>query len=740
MRVFLILMLTFLQTGFLFGQKGMEQFRNLENATKKEVISHLDTVKKSIVTHYYKEDYSTAILQSTDILKIAEAHKLPLEVAEIHSYLVNSYLHLKDSVNSLKYARKNIQLAKDLNDTNILLGSQIDLGNTYLAFDQLEKAIQSFKKVIPLAKEKNDIRRLFILNYNIAEIYIDVLEDFEGGRSYLEAADAYKSPDFKIGIAGITLFKAHYAFYEENYDVASDLYQQAIAIAKETDYVEVLRKGYAGYINCLVKKGNYEKVYEVEKIKDSIAQAKSEEEIKKSAKILTASLNNAKIKEELENRELRNELILERAETERIFLIISIVVLFLLVSLLLYLLRVIKNRRRLNLELKQKNREYLDAKLESEKFAKAKSRFLSTMSHELRTPLYGIIGLSSVLNNDSSLQSHKSELQSLKFSADYLLNLVNDVLTLNKMDSGMQTKIESKAFILKDFLHNLRESLGYITEQNKNDFVISLDPAIPDWIKGDQTKLSQVLINLLGNALKFTENGKVELIVSLLNNVEKKFTLKFEVKDNGKGIPEVDQKRIFDEFKQLKQQRFFQGSGLGLTIVQKLLIDMGSNIQLVSIPDKGSNFFFELSFKASNKYDSYKEIPDKASLDLLKGKKILVVDDNKINLLVTKKTLETHHVLVEVATSGQESIDKVKKDQYDLVLMDVNMPGMDGIEASKKIHKLNKSVVIIALTAVTESEQENRFNDASFDDTIVKPYKMNDFVNVLAANLSKERV
>ncbi|WP_432411193.1 response regulator [Rasiella sp. SM2506] len=739
MRISSVFIFIFLQVSSIYAQERPIKRPISSNATLSEIKVHIDSIKKSITGYYYKEDYSSAILKATEILRIAEENKLSLEVAEIRSYLANSYLHLNDSVKSLEYARKNIRLAEKLNNTNVLVSSQIDIGNIYLAFGELDKAIESFKMVIPLAEEINDTRRLFILNYNITEIYLEYLKDPKGAKPYLDAADTYVSTDFKIGLAGLTLFKAHYAFQDKAYDTALMYYKQTIDIAKEANYIEVLKKGYTGYINCLAKKGDYKMVYEIGKIEDSLQQARSAEEIRKSAKILTANLKNAKIQEELENRELRNELVLERAATERKFLYISIVVSLLLLSLLVYLLLVIKNRRKLTVKLKKKNQEYLEAKLESEKLAKAKSRFLSTMSHELRTPLYGIIGLSTILNNDTNLKSHKTELQSLKFSADYLLNLVNDVLTLNKMDSGVENKVEAKRFLLKDFLHNLKESLEYITGQTNNDLLISLDPMIPDWIRGDQTKLSQVLINLLGNALKFTENGLVRLVVSLVQKTEDDVILKFEVIDTGKGIPESDQKKIFEEFGQLDDQKYFHGSGLGLTIVQKLLVDMGSNIQLKSVVNEGSNFFFELTFGMSTKDTSDKEIPDEASLKLLRGKKLLVVDDNTINLLVTKKTLETHKIIVDVAMNGPESIDKIKQTTYDLVLMDVNMPGMDGIEATKRIRALNKSVVIIALTAVTQNEQEDRFKNVQFDDTIVKPYKINEFLKILATNLIQKK-
>jgi len=707
------------------------------DTSESEITIHIDSIKNVMIADYYEENYSSVILNASEILKLVDQNELPLEVFNIRSYLANSYLHLNDSVKAIEYAQKNNKLSEQLKDTTAIIGAKIDLGNIYLAFGSSVESIHSFEQALPLAKKQNNKMALFILNYNIADIHFNQLNDPTGAKPYIDAAEENVGKDFKLGQTGISLLKSHYAFYNKDYDVAADLYQQTIRMAKETNYIDVLKQGYEGYINCLVKKEDYKKAYEVGKIQDSLSLARREEEIEKSAKILTAGLKSAQIQEKLENEELRSKLAIEKSEAQKNLLIGSVLVSLLLLGLLFYLLKVIKNRRRLNNKLKIKNQEYLEAKLESEKLAEVKTRFLSTMSHELRTPLYGIIGLSTVLNNDKSLKSHKTELQSLKFSADYLLNLVNDVLTLNKMDSNEKNELEAKAFLLKDLLNNIKESLEYITGQTNNNLTIALDSKIPKWIKGDQTKMSQILINLLGNALKFTNNGEVQLVVTLIEKVENNLKLKFEVIDNGQGISEADQKKIFEEFGQLKHQGHFQGSGLGLTIVRKLLFDMGSKIELKSVVGEGSNFYFEITVGQAQKEHANENIEDKISIDRLKNKRVLVVDDNTINLLVTKKTLESHNILVDVATNGQEGIDKIMQTQYDLVLMDVHMPVMDGIEATKRIRELQLPLTIIALTAVTQNEQDNRFKEAQFDDSIVKPYKINEFLKTLSYNLNK---
>ena len=691
-----------------------------------------------MISDYYKEDYSTAILKGNEILKLAKENELPNEIFQINSYLANSYHYLKDSIKSFEYARENTELAKKLKTPNSIISAQIDLGNIYFAFKEYDKALNAFNKAIPLAEKQESKRTLFILNYNISETILVQFKDYKKAKPYLDTAEKNIPKGFKIGFTGINLFKANYAFMDEDYDLALKLYIETVELAKQTNFNEILKKAYEGYINCLVKKGDYKTAYKISKITDSISQSEQQKDIEKSAKILTVSLKKSQMQEALENQALRSELIIEKADKQNKFLIASVIVSLLLLALVINLLKVIKHRKKLNALLKKKNQDYLEAKLESEKLAKSKSRFLSTMSHELRTPLYGIIGLSTILNNDKSLKSHKTELQSLKFSADYLLNLVNDVLTLNKMDSNEKNEIESKSFHLKDFLYNIKESLEYITGQTDNNLIITLDSKIPHWIKGDQTKISQVLINLLGNALKFTNQGEVKLIVNLIESTKDHLKILFEVKDNGEGISENDQKKIFEEFGQLNHQSLFQGSGLGLTIVQKLLIEMKSSIQLESAVGKGSNFFFEMTFGIATEEHINQDKEDISTIDILRGKKILVVDDNTINLLVTKKTLESHGIQADIASNGQEGIDKIIESDYDMVLMDVFMPQMDGIEATKRIRKLGKTVTIIALTAVTQNEQDDHFKSAKFDDSIVKPYKINDFLKTIAANIAKD--
>src|SRR5690606_20769492 len=285
-----------------------------------------------------------------------------------------------------------------------------------------------------------------------------------------------------------------------------------------------------------------------------------------------------------------------------------------------------KGRKKLTLTLKEKNQQYLKAKEKSEKLALAKSKFFSTVSHELRTPLYGVIGLSSVLLEDESLKNHRADLKNLKFSADYLLALINDVLQISKLESN--TLEEMKApFDLKDLVQSIVSSFQYALVQNKNKLHVTISENIPHTIIGDRVRLSQILMNLVGNAIKFTTNGDIYISAQEESISENEITIHFSIKDHRIGIPKEKRKAISEEVEQGDSDDFkIQGTGHGLTIVKEVLEASKSSINLRSKPGEASTFSFTLSFQIL-KHLLQDKILDNNSI--LNGKKILIVDDNR---------------------------------------------------------------------------------------------------------------
>lgn len=396
---------------------------------------------------------------------------------------------------------------------------------------------------------------------------------------------------------------------------------------------------------------------------------------------------------------------------------ISLVAILSLLSLALY-----KNNKieyKSNILLKEKNKELEEETKRAEKAIKAKSDFLATISHELRTPLNAINIISEILMNENPKRNQIENLISLQISANHLMNLINDLLQINKMEAP-NFKTEAIEFSLHDKIMDIEKSLSEIAKKNNVFFQINIDNSIPETVIGDPTKLSQILINLISNAIKFSSNGTVITNVKLLSETLQEVIVYFEVVDNGIGISKEQQEIIFDDFTQGSPEinRQFGGTGLGLTIVKKLLEHMDSTIQLESQENVGSNFNFKLSFKTDKEYIESIEHPE---YFLFEGKKILLVEDNSITQLLTKKLIEKHNAQCLIASSGNEALQMCQETNFDLIVMDINLPDMNGDMIAEEIRKFNKNIPILAFTAIHEEDYINKLISKGFNDCVSKP-------------------
>lgn len=419
---------------------------------------------------------------------------------------------------------------------------------------------------------------------------------------------------------------------------------------------------------------------------------------------------------------------------------IALIVILSLLTLSLY-----KNnnlRAKANTLLQDKNTELQMAKEKAEKASMVKAEFLSTITHELRTPMYAVTGLTHLLLEENPKPEQKEHLRSLQFSGEYLLNLINNILDLNKLEAN-KVEIEKTTFNLRKRLNDVLIALKKSADDRKNSLKLEFDPDIPEKLDGDSVKLSQVLFNLIGNSLKFTQNGDVVIRVSKLAEKNNKITLHFEIEDNGVGISKKKQKSIFESFSQASLQinRKFGGTGLGLSIVKSLLELMGSRIQLESQLGKGSKFWFDLVLEVSAQ-DATEEKGqkhlDENEYGLFENKHILVVEDNKINQMITRKILEKRNIKCQVADNGMDAIKLVETNDFDVVLMDIHMPGISGIEATHEIRKFKPQLPIIALTAVTIEENLDEFYRVGFNEIIPKPFKTEEFFEKIHRSLTQD--
>lgn len=413
-------------------------------------------------------------------------------------------------------------------------------------------------------------------------------------------------------------------------------------------------------------------------------------------------------------------------------LAIALISILSLLSLSLYKNNIIRNHT--NQLLKDKNNELQLAKDKAEKASKARTEFLSTVSHELRTPLNAINGLTHLLITENPKKGQLKYLKSLKFSGTYLLTFINEILEINRIDSGTVVP-EKIAFNLRLLLENIHSSMSELAVSNNNNFVIEIDEDITENLLGDPTKLSQIFINLINNALKFTSNGNVTVVANLESFVDNKIGINFQIIDTGIGIAADKQSAIFDSFAQgsIEINRKYGGTGLGLNIVKKLIKILGGTISLESEINRGSTFSFSLAFDQGSEVATYSEnIYDD---NVFINKHILLVEDNKINQMITEKMLKNKQITCDTIDNGEQAIQAMEKNTYDLVLMDIHLPGINGTIATQMIREFDSYTPIIALTAISLNENREMLMSYGMDDVITKPFDPENFYKIIAQHL-----
>lgn len=372
---------------------------------------------------------------------------------------------------------------------------------------------------------------------------------------------------------------------------------------------------------------------------------------------------------------------------------------------------------------------------------RAKDEFLSTISHEIRTPLNAVIGITHLLLLENPSEEQLENLNVLKHSSEHLLSLVNDILDFAKIESG-RIEIETERFNLFSHIESLRTTYGNQAEDKGISFTINQDKQIPEYLIGDSTRLFQILTNLISNAIKFTREGEVALNIQQKETKEESIILGFEVIDTGIGISKDKQETIFDAFSQANSSttREYGGTGLGLTISKKLLELMGSTIALKSELEVGSVFSFQLEFK-TNTQDYIPSHTTQLHLGEtnLDGLSILVAEDHKVNIVVIKKFLAKWDVAVDIAENGLIAVQMCEEKQYDAIFMDLQMPIMNGYEATKIIRRKNLNIPIIALSASAEVNVKKEIAILGMDGHISKPFNPNTLRTALI-NIKKAKV
>lgn len=427
----------------------------------------------------------------------------------------------------------------------------------------------------------------------------------------------------------------------------------------------------------------------------------------------------------------QDELLVESGEvvkktTRAIVWVLLIVLVLILLLIIIY--RENKAKRNSLRIIKKKNQEILEA-------SRHKDEFISNLSHEVRTPLNAIIGYTNLVQDRITNEEDKKYLGYVTSSSKNLLRVINDILDLKKIESG-KIEIEAVDFQLKEAVTDVFLSTELLVAQKNIDYKLNYDDQLPMMLNGDPVKVNQVLLNLLSNAAKFTDKGKIELNVRLLDKTNDKVDVEFEVKDTGIGISSEKIDLIFESFEQEDDEvrKKYGGTGLGLAIAKKFVQLMGGDIVVKSEQNVGTSFIFNIPFEVSKGVEENRSVGQSINKSVLDGLRIVFADDLPINRDLFERQINNLSANIDVymVTNGEELVDAVNQNKFDVIVTDIQMPGMDGVEATKLIRKSDLNIKIIGLSAGVLKKDILRYKEAGMNDYVVKPYIIDDVIIKIA--------
>ncbi len=682
--------------------KSIAKFKEAQELARKINNQSRVGISQQLLAQVYLEQsaFDKAFQEIHDAIKIHQQLQETSRLGE--DYLTYAQLLMKTNnyLEALKYLDQSILIFANSGDKTgreSLASAHLYKGALLQHQKKDTEALEEFKKSQQLLNKLNDTRN----NFNLARLHL------------LKGKSLQNIKELQPGFDEAS--KALIMSSEENYPLL------------ETDALKLLSE-------ISAEMGNDKKALDYLKSYTTKAQLYFQDDLASTRNLAARNALMADINPE-------NYDATKRVQANKITTVLIIALFTILCLLALSLYKNNNLRAKANELLQAKNAELIIAKENAEKASVVKAQFLSTITHELRTPMYAVTGLTHLLLSENPTEEQKKHLDSLKFSGEYLLSLINNILDLNKLEAD-KVEVEQATFNLRKRVDDVLFALERSAQEKGNKLHLEYDNEIPQQIIGDPLMISQILINLIGNGNKFTRDGDIFIRIKQLSRNDTQTYLHFEVEDTGEGISKKKQKDIFQNFTQGSVQinRKFGGTGLGLSIVKRLLTLQKSKIELESTLGKGSKFFFDIKYGLTQNKKEPKEQVYDIDYEALKGRNILVVEDNKINQMITRKILEKNEMKCDVADNGEIAIEKVRFETYDLVLMDIHMPGISGIEATQKIREFNKDLPILALTAVTIDENIDDFYLAGFNDIIPKPYKVEEFFFKIHNALKRKNV
>lgn len=710
-----------------------------------EAFPEVTKLIESSENYYYQyKEFPKAVLKLNTALQISENSNNKELQAIVEYHLAKIFFRIKNYSGARIELQEAIDLMKETDANYCLAYAYLLFANIELSQENTERAALYIKKIKALNIKDSHFQSELDF-YHAKKLFYDA--DYKQAESYFESAKE------NINVDKVPYLLAEVYYYTALNEHKLHLYQAALSnvqngllLAENHNYLFLKIDFLELFSNIYQEKGQLELSLEFAKR----SKVHRDSLFERSSRVIMDEMNNTGSLNVAANTISKLSIKNSKQEKTLKFNQLAIILSVLLITILsLFSLSLYKNnniRVKANNLLYKKSREMAKAKEKAELAVKAKEQFLSTITHELRTPIYAITGLTYLLQNDNLTEEQREHLNSLKYSGEHLLSLINNVLDLNKLEAGKVNRVDS-VFNLAYHMKNFMGTMKKVAKDNNVKIHLELDSKIPKNLNGDMLKVSQVLLNLVSNAIKFSENGNVWIKINRLEDNRRRVLIRFEIQDDGVGIPKKRQKGIFKNFNQGNADINirFGGTGLGLPIVKNLLLFLGSDVHLESEEGKGALFYFDMYFNKTKQNDdrqlrldeNYRKEQEEKHNKVFAGKNILVVEDNKLNQKITQKILEKRGMVSDVAENGKIALEKVAENNYDIILMDIHMPVMDGIEATQNIRNNNSIVPIIALTAVSIDQEMEEMLKQGFTDFIPKPYKTELFFDKIYKALQK---
>lgn len=681
-------------------------FSQSELSTQK-VVDSVETLVNLANKESFSSNFEIALDYSIIAVKLANIANLKPQKAEAYNSLATAYQLLNDD-NAEKYFLLTLKLAEELKDDFIISSALNGLGNHYSEKENtLDLAFKYYQRAYTYVEKTGNSSNICAWYINVAGMYLDFEKTAEAF-PYLETAEEklklYHITD-PVYFATLYYLKALYSKQQRIYNPAIESLDKAIAIAEKNDLYPELIDSYELKFEIYQAEGDHVSAIESLKKHQYYKDISFNTERRLKIQELNAQFKLSEYEKELSEATLHEETSNFRNKIITI-IVVSFVLFFFLV---MFIVNTLRERQRL--------KDLNDANSKTEHLTSLKSELLTNISHELRTPLYGIMGITAMLNDNKSLNEEDQNLvRSLQFSGNRLHELVNKILRITEIESD---RVAEKKSItnLHTLISDIVKSFEFSAKEKDNDLVLILPASIDNLYNIDRVKLTDILDNLITNAIKFTNKGRIDISVSLVKTENDIDFLEFKVEDTGIGVAKENHSLIFNNFKQATEENTANGSGLGLSIVKNYVETLGGKMHLESALGLGSVFSFVLPCDIATPEIIAKNTTGKKEKRL----DVLVVEDNKINQMITNKLIVSIGHVCTISHNGLEAVERCKTEDFDLILMDINMPLMNGFEASKTIKSFKPDVKIVALTALEISEVKERCYKVGINNVVNKP-------------------